>query len=219
MQGHTNCINFYKLLPKSDRHNPHYDDHLIELPFRMTISCGSGQGKTVYLLNLIKAMDKTFETITVYTKAEEPLYSYLEDSLERTKILYHGQDPIPPIDISSKSNKLIVFDDMVMSKEPMISEYYIRGRKAGYSIVYISQTYYGIPKTIRINAQYIALGPGIAGRDLRMILSEFPLALSPDELKELYHRYTAAKMHFILIDTMNQNIRHMISDIVWPTCI
>ena len=55
------------------------------------------------------------------------------------------------------TSKLIIFDDLVFEgrqTQEQIEQYFIRGRKAGWSMIYISQSYFGIPKTIRINVQY-----------------------------------------------------------------
>ena len=52
-------------------------------------------------------------------------------------------------------------------------EMYIRGRKKGISIVYLSQSFYRIPKTIRSNCNYFVILKLSGKRDLNLIMSEF----------------------------------------------
>ena len=59
-------------------HNPNYEIHHIEIPFRMLIIGSSGSGKTMTLINLFRAFSGTFQNIHIITKnADEPLYNYV----------------------------------------------------------------------------------------------------------------------------------------------
>ena len=55
---------------------------------------------------------------------------------------------------------LIVFDDMIADMEcnrklnPIVTELFLRGRKLNISLVFISQSYFKVPKTIRLNATH-----------------------------------------------------------------
>ena len=54
----------------------------------------------------------------------------------------------------------IVFDDMIADMEankkliPMVTELFLRGIKLKISLVFISQSYFKMPKTIRLNATH-----------------------------------------------------------------
>ena len=64
---------------------------------------------------------------------------------------------IPPInELKTCNQTLIIFDDMVtyLKKHPIISEYFIRGRKKSASLIFLSQSYYNTPKIIRQNINY-----------------------------------------------------------------
>ena len=50
---------------------------------------------------------------------------------------------------TKKRKILIVFDDMIADK--IVSELFIRGRKLNISIVFITQSYFAVPKDIRLN--------------------------------------------------------------------
>lgn len=208
-------INFYTKIKGTKLNNPCYDKHMIDLPFRMLVCTASGGGKTNFIINLIAMMDKTFASITVVTKEHEPLYDMLAEKIKNTKINLYSESGIPALDASSKKiSKLLIFDDLVLTKDPKIGEAFIRARKLGYSLIYISQSYFGSPKIIRQNVNYIALGRGINIRDLRMILSEYSVDLDLDELKEMYFNITKKPMTFMLFDFVKNNIRENITNVV-----
>lgn len=207
-------INFYNVLPKQETHNPGYERHRIELPFRALICCASGGGKTNLLTNLLYEMNNTFSKIYIVTKAPEPLYDHIINSLKNCSIYYIDQG-YPDIEtMPKKTNGLIVYDDLVLTKDDRIGQMFIRGRKLGYSSIYISQSFYGTPKIIRQNVGYVWLGHGMSRRDLRMVLSEFALGLNSAQLEQYYTQLTATKMQFVLIDLIGRNIRHNITEIV-----
>jgi len=207
-------INFYTKLKDTKLPNPCYQAHMIDLPFRMLICTASGCGKTNFLINLISMMDKTFASITVVTKEHEALYDMLAEKIKNTKIHLYSETGVPPLDVSSKKiSKLLVYDDLVLTKDPKIGESFIRARKLGYSLIYISQSYFGTPKIVRQNVNYIALGRGINIRDLRMILSEYSVDLNLDELKDLYFQITKKPMTFMLFDFVKNNIRENINNV------
>ena len=56
-----------------------------------------------------------------------------------------------------KENKiLIVFDDMIQNKKlnSIVTELFIRGRKLNISLVFITQSYFKVPKDVRLNTTF-----------------------------------------------------------------
>ena len=55
---------------------------------------------------------------------------------------------------------LIVSDDMVADMlsnkklKPIVTEFFIRGRKLNISLVFLSQSYFAVPKNIRLNSTH-----------------------------------------------------------------
>lgn len=208
-------INFYNLVKKPDKIiNPNKAIHDIDLPFRMLIAAPSGSGKTNALMNLIVHLDKSFHEIIICVKsADEPLYQMLIDKLPNVVIFENGNVP----DIASyskiddktkrlkridKKQRLIVFDDLITDRNAnkIAAEYYIKGRKVGFSMCYISQSFYQIPKIIRDNTQLFILGRNLLKRDLRLILSAFPSEYSLNEFTELYNFLTTEDLDTVLIN-------------------
>lgn len=209
----STLINFYEHMKTDKKHNPNYENHKIELPFRGLINCSSGGGKSNLFCNLLYEMNNTFHKIIIVSKAEEPLYDMLQDKLKNVSIHYEGN--IPEIEKMKKGqNGLIVFDDQILTPNNKIGEMFIRGRKLGYSCIYISQSFYGTPKIIRQNVNYIWLGKGMSKRDLRLILSEFAMGISVDDLERIYNDLTKEQMNFMMLDLNKRNIRHNIKQII-----
>jgi len=207
-------INFYNTFKQEKIHNPNESLHGIKLPFRALINCASGGGKTNLVLNILYMMNNTFHDIIIVSKAEEPLYDHLVDKLKNVKIYYNGE--IPDVQKLEKGqNGLIIFDDMVLTPNNKIGELFIRGRKLYYSCIYISQSFFGAPKIVRQNINYVWLGRGMTKRDLRLVLSDFSIGLSIDELEKIYNQLTQENMNFMLIDLNKRMLKQNINNLIY----
>ncbi len=209
-------INFYEvmpkeLLPKAD--NPNKALHQFDLPFRAVIVAPSGSGKTNFLLNLIALFSKgrgTFASITILTKvANEPLYNFLKLKAENIQIK-EGLSNTPPLEKFDKDqNHLVVFDDLVLSKNlEIVENYYIRCRKFNVSAIFISQSYYHIPTMIRKNCTYmIILKLGSGQREVKMIVAELGGQMEKDQLLAMYE-YATNEKFIPLIVNMEESDRY-----------
>lgn len=220
-------INFYEFVKKEKTINPNYGLHGINIPFRMLIAAPSGSGKTNALMNLLTHLDKTFHEIIICVKsADEPLYNMLIEKLKNIVVYENGEVPdlknysqldektgrLKRID---KKQRLIVFDDLITDKNAnrLASEYYIKGRKLGFSMCYIGQSFYQIPKIIRDNCQLFILGRNLLNRDLKLILSTFPTDLTLNEFSEMYKYLTPEDLDTVLINIEKKYIsRNIIGD-------
>lgn len=215
-------INFYEIIPKgTNTINPGHDKHGISIPFRGLIASPSGSGKTNSLCNLLLHMDKTFHEIIICVKsADEPLYQLLIDRLPNVVIYESGEVPelsefssIDPktgrLKRSDKKQRLIVFDDLITDRaaNKKAAEYYIKGRKVGFSMLYIGQSFFQIPKMIRDNCQYFVLGRNLLKRDLKMILSCFTSEMDLDQFSELYSELTNEPLDVMVIDVDKRLVR------------
>ena len=143
--------------------------------YRILMVGGSGSGKTNALLNLI---DNQPDIDKIYSCARGPYevkYQHLIKKREKVG-LDHLNDPKAFIESSidmqnayknieeynlDKENKvLIVFNDiiadMVSGKKlnPVVTELFIRGRKLNISIVFITQSYFKVPKEVILNTTH-----------------------------------------------------------------
>jgi ABC-type dipeptide/oligopeptide/nickel transport system ATPase component len=205
-------INFYDLdavkalQPKT--HNPNYAAHGLKVPFRMLIVGASGSGKTNIIMNLISLMDNTFNKVYLYTRNKnEPLYEYLELALPDKDMLevHEGIDHLNSIKIDDHffGQTLIIFDDLCQEKnQTVIQELYIRGRKLGCCIVYLTQKYSLVSTTIRENCNYLILKKIAGKRDILTILRNGSLNAEKEELLKMYKHTVSGDdiLSFLLID-------------------
>jgi hypothetical protein len=200
--------NLYEKIPKEllDKvENPNFHLHNLKLPFRMCIVAPSGSGKTNFLVNLLSIFsngDGTFQSITIITRnADEPLYRWIKGKSDQL-VIKEGLSNTPPLDKFDKEfNHLVVWDDLVLSKDlSMVENYYIRARKLNVSVIFISQSYFKIPKIIRNNCSYMVLLKLSGNREVNIILSEFGLGVTKDELISLYEYATREKFSPLIID-------------------
>ena len=129
------------------------------------------------LLNLINNQPD-IDKIYLYAKDPyEAKYQYLINKREKVG-LDHFDDPKALIEYSNdmqdvykniddynlrkKRKVLIVFDDMIADMinnkklNPVATELFIRGRKINISIVFIMQSYFKVPKDVRLNSTFFS---------------------------------------------------------------
>ena len=152
-------------------HNKNWP-YILDHPYRILIIGGSGSGKTNLLINLIENQSD-IDKIYLYAKDPyESKYQYLINKRESVGI-NHFNDPKAFIDYSNdmhdvykniddynpdKENKILkVFDDMIADMihnqklNSIVIELFIRGRKLNFSLFFITQSYFRVPKDVRLN--------------------------------------------------------------------
>lgn len=202
-------VNMYEKIPKEflDKvDNPNFHLHNLKIPFRMCVVAPSGSGKTNFLLNLLHKFScgdrGTFKTIHIITRNKnEPLYRWLNSECEQI-IIQEGLYHTPKLDEFDKDeNHLVVWDDLVLSKDlSMVENYYIRARKLNCSVIFISQSYFKIPKIIRNNCSYLVLLKLSGQREVNIILSEFGLGITKNQLIKIYEEATKEKFSPLVVD-------------------
>ena len=149
--------------------------YILDHPYRILIIGGFRSGKTNSLLNLINNQPD-IDKIYLYAKDPyEQKYQYLINKREKVG-LNHFNDPKAFMEYSNdmqdvykniedynpikKRKVLIIFDDMIADMirnnklNPIVTELFIRGRKLNISIVFITQTYFKVPKDVRLNSTH-----------------------------------------------------------------
>ena len=167
----------------------------------------SGSGKSNFITNLITLFCKgkgTYDNIYIFCKCkDEPLYRYLADKSKGLIEVFENLEKLPALnDLNACKQTLIIFDDMVtdIKKHPIISEYFIRGRKKGASIMFLSQSYYNTPKIIRQNVNYVVILKLGGARDINSLLREVSIGLTKEQLLEIYKEATKIKFDVMIIN-------------------
>ena len=74
-----------------------------------------------------------------------------------------------------KRRVLIVFDDMIADMinnkklNPIVAELFIRGRRLNISIVFVTQSYFKVPKGVRLNSKHVFIMKIPNKRELQQI--------------------------------------------------
>ena len=150
---------------------PYIPDH----PYRTIIIGDSGSGKTNTLINLINEQ-KDIDKIYLYVRdLSETKYEYLIKKRKDIGIK-HLNNPnafvecsntmgdvyqnIDDYNLNRKRKILIFFDDMIADImknkkfQVIIKELFIRCRKLNISLVFITQSYFSVPKDVRLISTY-----------------------------------------------------------------
>lgn len=204
-------IDFYKVIDKSllkKYHNPNYDKHKITVPFYGILVGSTGAGKTQTLMNIIKKMSGTFEKLILCVKSiDEPLYKHLLLKIPKSQVEVYENGVVPAVDQykDCQEQMFIVFDDLVnMKNQQPILEFFTRGRKiaGGCSMIYLTQSWFKTPKTIRIQCNHIFLKRMTSLRDLTMVISDYGLGAMKNDIIREYKKITnESKVPFMLIRT------------------
>ena len=201
-------INFYDVIPKKytqEPENPNFNEHGIKIPFRMCIVAPSGSGKTNFLLNILKVFSQgkgTFLSVDIITaNKDEPLYNYLTTEYEGFSVKEKLVNTPILDEFDKQYNHLVVWDDLVLSKnQAVIEEYYLRARKQNVSVIYLSQSYYDIPKFIRKNSNYLVLlDLNGSKREQTAILNEAATNLNKETLNAIYQDAVSVPLRPLII--------------------
>ena len=215
-------INFDEYTNENKRKHNHDWPYIPNHPYRILIIGGSGSAKTNALLNLINNQPG-IDKIYLYAKdLYEPKYQFLINKRESIG-LKHFNDPKTFIEYSNdmhdvyknidgynldKENKiLIVFDDMIADMinnknlSSIVNELFIRGRKPNISLVFITQSYFKVPKDVRLNTTHFFIMKIPNKRELQQIAMSHSSDIDFKDFIKIYKKCTDKPYSFLNDDT------------------
>ena len=192
---------------------PYIPDH----PYRILIVAGSGSGKTSALLNLIN-YHPDIDKIYLYAKdLYEAKYQYLIKKREKV-VLDHFDDHKAFIEYSNgmqdvykniedynpekKRKVLIIFDDMIADMinnkrlNRIVTELFIRGRKLDIYVVFITQSYFKVPKDVRLNSTQFFIMKIPNKRELQQTALSHSSDINFKGFMKIYRKCTAEPYFF-----------------------
>ena len=92
--------------------------------------------------------------------------------------------------------------DMLSNKtlNPIVTESFIRGRKLNISLAFITQSYFAVPKNIRLNSTYYFIMKIPNQRELYQIAFNHLSDIDFQDFMNLYKKCTAKSHSFLVID-------------------
>ena len=197
---------------------PYIPDH----PYRILVIGSSGSGKTNALLNLINNQPD-IDKIYLYAKDPyEAKYQYLLNKREKVGLdhfddykafIEYSNDMqdfhknIDDYNLGKKCKVLIVFDDKIADMinnnklNPIVTELFIRGRKLNISIVFIMQSYFKVPKDVRLNSTHFFILKIPNKRELQQIVLNHSSDIDFKDFIKIYKKYTKEPYSFLVNDT------------------
>ena len=195
----------------TNKSNKDYDKNW---SYRMAIIGLYGSGRTNALLNLIQKHnnDGPIDKIYLYAKdLREPKYQFLIEKCENAGIknvndpsafieysntmddVYNNIDDYNP---ETKRRIFIVFDDMVADIttnrrfQAIINELFIRCRKLKISLVFIAQSYFSIPKEVRLNSTHYVIMKIHNRKELKQIAIDHSAGIDYKDFLRIYRNCT-----------------------------
>ena len=197
---------------------PYIPDH----PYRIVITGSSGSGRTNPLVNLLndqRDIDK------IYLYAKYPYEVNINFSFSRCKkvSLKHCDNPKAFIEYSKymqnvykcideynpgeRKKILIVCDyrigDMISKNKvgPLLKEPFIRERKLSISLVFIRQSYFKVPKGVRLDFTNYFTVKILSKRELQQIAMNHSSDIGLKACMKIHKKCTAKKKSFLVKDT------------------
>ena len=161
----------------------------------------------------------------IYLYAKDPFekkYQFLINKSEKVG-LNHFNDPKAFMEYSNdmqdvykniedynpvkKRRILIVFDDMIADMisnnklNPIVTELFIRCRKLNISIVFITQSYFKVPKDVRLNSTHFIIMKIPNKRELQQIALNHSSDIALKDFMNIYKKCTAKLYPFLVNDT------------------
>ena len=190
--------------------------------YRILIIGGSGSGKINVLLNLVENQPD-IDKIYLYAKdSYEAKYQYLINKREGVGIndfndlkafieysnymhdVYKNIDEYNP----NKENKiLIVFNDMIADMinnkkiYSMMTKLFIRGRKLNISLVFITQSYFKVPKDVKLNTTHFFIAKISNKIELQQIAISHSSEISSKDFTNIYRKCTVEPYSVSVNDT------------------
>ena len=106
-----------------------------------------------------------------------------------------------------KRKILIVFDDMIADMiinkklNPIVTKLFIRDRKLNISIAFVTQSYFKVPKDVRLNSAHFFIMKIPNKKELQQIALNHSSHIDFKHFMKIFKKYTAEPYSFLVNDT------------------
>ena len=114
---------------------------------------------------------------------------------------------IAEYNLDNDNEILIVFDDMIADiinnkkLNSIVTELFIRSRKLNISLVFITQSYFKVPKDVRLNTSHFFIAKIPNKRELQQIAINHSSDINTKDFANIYRKCTAEPYSFLVNDT------------------
>jgi hypothetical protein len=117
---------------------------------------------------------------------------------------------IPPLEeFNREKQSLVLFDDCILERnQDTFVQFFVRGRHKNISVIYLTQSYFKTPLTIRRNCSHFMLFKLPQRRDLGLMFENHVTAnITKIEWKKLFDACVRQRFNFVFIDTVAEDMR------------
>ena len=135
---------------------------------------------------------------------------HLNDSrafIECSNTMNDVYENIDDYNLNRKRKILIVFDEMIADImtnkrfQSIIKGLFIRCRKLNISLVFITQSYFSVPKDVRLNSTHYLIMKINNNRELQNIAVNYSADIDYKDFMKIYSECTKEPFNFLTIDT------------------
>ena len=114
---------------------------------------------------------------------------------------------IDEYDIDKEGKILVAFDDMIADMinnkklNSTVTELFIKRRKLNISLVFITQSYFKVPKDVRLNTTHFFIMKIPNKRELQQIAINHSSDINTKDFANIYRKCTAEPYSFLVNDT------------------
>ena len=216
-----NIINFDELIDDDIKlHFKNENPLTVQHPARCLLVGSSGAGKSNLLLNLLLSKEVKITYNRIYmivrdltedkTRYLQQYFSEIEHKIKKKTgesieifTLSDKLEDIPDLDSDLDKNKqnLLILDDLITVKnQKIVEDYYIRSRKKNVTCIYLTQSYFKVPRVIRLNTDYFFLFNVPSRRELTNLYQEFGNAFDCQRTFNQVVRESTKARSFMIID-------------------
>ena len=130
-----------------------------------------------------------------------------KDFIEYSNVMDHISKNTEEHNPNKKCKILIVFNDMIADMlnnkkpNPILTELFIRGGKLNKSLVFLAQSYFSLPKNVRLNfTHYFIIKIPNEQKLQQMALNNWSDIIDFNDFMNLYKTYTAKTYSFLVTD-------------------
>lgn len=191
---------------------------------RMCVIGGSGTGKTSFLVQFITKFMKVDKIYLVakhleqsklqwlhdfYTEVEHNINQKLrkqkkQDNFKIIETWTNDLNEMPSVDELDKTKRnIVIFDDclFVPDKTEKIPTYFVRGRHHGASVFFLSQSFFAIPRKVRLNTNFYTIFNLPSMTEVVRIQRETASDLDKKEFVDLFRTALQEPYQFFFIAT------------------
>ena len=183
-------------------------DFMPDRYFRMLLCGPSGSGKTNLLLDMIYRL-LYFDKLYLYARnLQQSKYKHMLESFKPISkhvgydvIEASNNEIIPLTDLPDDNQKIVIFDDYLNTgkkNDEKIRDYFTNSRNKHCCCIYLSQSYYGTDKTIRLNSSHNCIFEFPSINEQSMICRELGIN------KQYYQKATKDPYSFVYVDKINK---------------